>query len=104
MFKELTLVPTPGAKVSQVRHSDKSPNYMAKKNTNVPTNKTNKPVPAPKPEMAKPVIAFYRNNAKSGWQMFPKVCFNKEVAKAKIKVMSGSDLVKCIDVPEELQN
>jgi len=77
---------------------------MAKKKEPVPTNKSNKPVPAAKPELRKPVIAFYKNSEKSGWQMFPRVCFNKDIAKSRIKVMTGKEIVKCIDVPEELQN
>ncbi len=77
---------------------------MVKKKTDKPTNKSNPPVPKPKPELKKPVIVFYKNTAKSGWQMYPTVCFNKEVAKKRVHTMTGSDLVKCIDVPEELQN
>jgi len=97
-------VPVPGKKVSQVRHSDKSPKIMAKKKEPVPTNKSNKSVPAAKPELRKPVIVFYKNNQKSGWQMHSQVCFNKETAKAKVKMMTGSEIIKCIDVPEELIN
>jgi len=104
MVNELTIVPKPGAKVSQVRHSDKSPKKMAKKEEPVPTNKANKPVAPAKPELRKPVIVFYKNNQKSGWQMYSQVCFNKDQAKAKIKVMTGSEIIKCIDVPEDLLN
>lgn len=72
--------------------------------TKSPTRKANKPVPAPKPELKKPVIVFYKNNEKGGWQLFPQICFNKDIAKKRVKTMVNSDLVKCLDVPEELQN
>ena len=88
----------------QVRHSDKSPKKMDKPKDHVPTNKSNKPVLPPKPETKKPVIAFYKNTDKSRWVLFPQICHNEKIAKQRVHTMTGSEKVKCIDVPEDLQN
>jgi len=56
------------------------------------------------PGEKKPVIAFYRNTEKSGWQLFPEICYNAKVAKRKIYIISHSEIVKCMDLPEDLQD
>ncbi len=60
--------------------------------------------PKVKPDVRKPVIAFYKNTEKSRWVLFPQICHNEKIAKQKVFTMTGSEKVKCIDVPEELQN
>lgn len=115
MVKELHLSDTPNTVEKQQRHSEKSKKPAPVKE-NRPGKHSNFKHPLMKKTMAttakskekkpvkKPVIAFYKNSAKSGWQLFDKVCFNEDQAKDRIRVMSGSEIVKCIDVPEELQN
>ena len=57
-----------------------------------------------KVEPKKPVIAFYKNTEKSRWVLFPQICHNEKIAKQRIHTMTGSEKVKCLDVPEDLQN
>ena len=115
MVKELHLSDTPNTAVKQQRHSEKSkkPAPVVENRPGQHSNfkhplmknmsSTNSKSKEKKP-VKKPVIAFYKNSPKSGWQLFDKVCFNEDQAKDRIRVMSGSEIVKCIDVPEELQN
>ena len=57
-----------------------------------------------KPVIRKPVIAFYKNTDKSGWQMFPQVCLNEEIAKHRIDALCDPAKVSFLEVPEDLQN
>ena len=104
MVKELhwgqELVPA----LVQVRHSDKTPKTMSEEKKTTPKDYSKPKEKNPKSEPKKPVIAFYKNTEKSDWILFPQVCYNEKAAKKKVHVMTGSELVKCIDVPEELQN
>ena len=114
-MKELHLPDTPNTVAKQQRHSEKSKKPAPVKE-NRPGVHSNFKHPKLKPYMAdnpkakqnkavfKPVIAFYKNSPKSGWQMYPQVCHNETAAKARIAIASGTDIVKCIDVPEDLQN
>jgi len=102
--KELHLSSAPGVAVRQVRHSDKSPKTMDKSKKDVPTKNAVQHVPKPKPEIKKPVIVFYKNTEKSRWVLFPQICHNEKIAKQRVHTMTGSEKVKCIDVPEDLQN
>ncbi len=104
MVIELHVSKEPVPSVVQVRHSEKTLKPMVKKKDHVPTNKLNKPVPPPNPKDRKPVIAFYRNSAKSKWVLFPQICLNEKTAKLKVHTMTGSNMVSCIDVPKELQD
>jgi len=57
-----------------------------------------------KPVVRKPVIAFYKNTEKSGWQIFPQVCLNEEIARHRIDALCAPAKVSFIEVPEDLQN
>ncbi len=115
MVKELHLPETPIPVVKQQRHSEKSnkPTPVSASRPGVHSNfndpklkpyMTDNPKAKQNKAVFKPVIAFYKNSPKSGWQLYPDVCHNETAAKARIAIASGSDIVKCIDVPEDLQN
>ncbi len=93
MVKELHMGNDPVLGIVQVRHSNKSPKTMS-------TDKEK----APKTEPKKPVITFYKNTEKSEWVLYPQVYPNEKTAKEQIRINAGAEIVKCIDVPEELQN
>jgi len=77
---------------------------MSPEKKNAPKQAKNPPVVKPKPEIKKPVIVFYKNTDKSRWVLFPQICHNEKIAKQRVHTMTGSEKVKCIDVPEDLQN
>ncbi len=102
--KEIHLGPDPVVGKRQVRHSDKSPKTMIDKKTDDKFTPVKDGAPKVKPDIRKPVIAFYKNTEKSRWVLFPQICHNEKIAKLRIHTQTGSEKVKCIDVPEELQN
>jgi len=104
MVKEIHISNKPGPYAVQVRHSDKSRKTMSEKKDDTTKKYPLPKVKTPKTEPKKPVITFYKNTEKSDWILFPQVCYNEKSARQKVQVMTGSELVKCIDVPEELQN
>lgn len=104
LSKELHLGQTTGAGGRAGNRFTETPETMSTKKRNAPKPTKNPPVVKAKPEIKKPVIAFYKNAEKSRWVLFPQICHNEKIAKQRIHTMTGSEKVKCLDVPEDLQN